>query len=168
MNTWRRAFVGAATAWSIGVVMAPVVASGPVSQASSAGYAFALLVYAAGSMICHQRPERSFHLLGAQMPVCARCAGIYAGAAVAAIVAWSGTSESPGGLSAEGLAGGRQSMRSGRFDARARRALLVAALPTAVTVMYEWMTGQAPGNWTRLVSGAPLGAAVAWVLLRVN
>src|SRR5580692_775131 len=88
MNTWRRAFVGAAAAWSIGVVMAPLVASRPVSQASSAGYAFALLVYAAGSVLCHQRPERSFHLLGAQLPVCARCAGLYAGTAVAAIIVW--------------------------------------------------------------------------------
>jgi uncharacterized membrane protein len=151
MKTLRRALVGAATAWSIGVVMAPLVASRPLSQASSAGYAFALLVYAAGSVICHQRPERSFHLLGAQMPVCARCAGIYAGAAVAAIVVWS-----------------RAIPRSSRFDRGAGRALLVAALPTAVTVAYEWTSGQAPGNWTRLVSGVPLGAAVAWVLLRVN
>jgi uncharacterized membrane protein len=154
MNTWRRAFVGAATAWSIVVMMAPVIASRPVSQASSAGYAIALLVYAAGSVICHQRPERSFHLLGAQMPVCARCSGIYAGAAVAAIVAWYRTIQPP--------------MLSGRLAAGPGRVLLVAALPTAVTVVYEWMTGQAPGNWTRLVSGAPLGAAVAWVLLRVN
>src|SRR5580658_9209119 len=111
MNTLRRAFVGAATAWSIGVVMAPLVASRPLSQASSAGYALALLVYAAGSVICHQRPERSFHLLGAQMPVCARCAGIYAGGAVAAIVVWY-----------------RTIPRSDRFDPGAGRARLVSAL----------------------------------------
>ncbi len=38
-------------------------------------------VYGVGSLICHQLPERSYHLWAAQMPVCARCAGIYFGAA---------------------------------------------------------------------------------------
>jgi uncharacterized membrane protein len=150
MQALRRAFVGAAAAWSIGVTLAPVVASRSLSQVSSVGYAFAFLVYAAGSVICHQRPERSFHLLGAQMPVCARCAGLYAGTAVAAIVLW------------------LKRPLTGRFSIGARRLLLGCALPTAATLLYEWTTGQAPGNWVRLASGAPLGAAVAWVLLRVN
>ena len=82
MHWLRRAFVGAATAWPMALLLAPVAAARP--QPSSLGYAFALVIYAAGSLICHQRPERSFHLLGAQLPVCARCMGIYAGAAVAA------------------------------------------------------------------------------------
>jgi uncharacterized membrane protein len=29
--------------------------------------------------LCHQKPDRSFHLAGAALPVCQRCAGIYAG-----------------------------------------------------------------------------------------
>jgi uncharacterized membrane protein len=29
--------------------------------------------------LCHQRPERSLFILGSQMAVCSRCAGIYAG-----------------------------------------------------------------------------------------
>jgi uncharacterized membrane protein len=149
MNSLRRAFVGAATAWSLGLVLAPAVASRPLSVASSVGYAFALVMYAAGSIVCHQRPERSFHLLGAQMPVCARCAGIYAGAAVAAIAAWS---KPP----------------PGRVSSGTGRGLLLFALPAAGTLLYEWTTGQDPGNWMRFASGAPLGAAVAWVLLRVN
>ena len=28
-------------------------------------------------MICHRRPERSFHIRGFQFPVCARCTGFY-------------------------------------------------------------------------------------------
>ena len=47
----------------------------------------AAAVYAAGSLVCHQRPERSFHLAGAQLPVCARCLGLYVGGFVGAI-AW--------------------------------------------------------------------------------
>ncbi|WP_116591258.1 DUF2085 domain-containing protein [Methanobrevibacter thaueri] len=28
-------------------------------------------------LICHRRPERSFHIKGHQFPVCARCTGFY-------------------------------------------------------------------------------------------
>jgi uncharacterized membrane protein len=34
------------------------------------------------AIICHQRPERSFWISGAEMAVCSRCLGIYLGAAV--------------------------------------------------------------------------------------
>ncbi len=34
------------------------------------------------ALVCHQRPERSFWLFGAPVAVCARCLGIYIGAAV--------------------------------------------------------------------------------------
>jgi uncharacterized membrane protein len=46
----------------------------------------AAAVYLFGAQICHQIPERSFVLDGVQLPVCARCLGIYAGAALATIV----------------------------------------------------------------------------------
>ena len=44
----------------------------------------AALTYGIGGFICHQMPERSFHLGGLQIPVCARCLGIYAGFALTA------------------------------------------------------------------------------------
>jgi uncharacterized membrane protein len=34
------------------------------------------------ALICHQRPERSFWIFGAPVAVCARCLGIYLGAAI--------------------------------------------------------------------------------------
>jgi uncharacterized membrane protein len=34
-------------------------------------------VYAFFSIICHQKPERSWHLFGKSLPVCIRCASIY-------------------------------------------------------------------------------------------
>lgn len=46
----------------------------------------AALAYSAGAVICHQAPERSFFLAGRQWPVCARCAGLYAGVAIGLIV----------------------------------------------------------------------------------
>jgi len=40
----------------------------------------AAFLYLFFSPICHQLPERSFFLFGHQLPVCARCIGIYLGA----------------------------------------------------------------------------------------
>lgn len=31
------------------------------------------------NLICHRKPERSFHINGYQFPVCARCTGFYIG-----------------------------------------------------------------------------------------
>jgi hypothetical protein len=157
MHWLRRAFVSAATVWPMALLLAPVAAIRP--QPSSIGYGFAFVMYTAGSLICHQRPERSFHLLGAQLPVCARCMGIYAGAAVTACLftlgrTWSVTEDSsraPGSIAQD-------------FSPAARTVLFVSALPTAATLLFEWATGQTPGNWTRAVSGVPLGAAVAWIV----
>ena len=73
----RRAFLGASTAWLAAIPLAAFAASRP---AAASRYAFALGVYAIGHVVCHQLPARSFHLWGAQLPVCARCTGIYAGA----------------------------------------------------------------------------------------
>jgi uncharacterized membrane protein len=37
-------------------------------------------------VFCHQRPERTLVLLGAPMVVCSRCAGVYAGVALGAVI----------------------------------------------------------------------------------
>jgi hypothetical protein len=81
----RPAFVAATVTWALLLPLVPFVASRP--HATPIGAALLIAVYAIGGVICHQLPERSYHLWTAQMPVCARCAGIYAGAAMAAIVA---------------------------------------------------------------------------------
>ena len=46
--------------------------------------------------------------------------------------------------------------------------LLVAFVPTAVTLAFEWSTGVMPANWIRALAGLPLGAAVAWAIGMVN
>jgi hypothetical protein len=48
---------------------------------------------------------------------------------------------------------------------RARLLLAIAALPTAVTLIYEWTTGITPSNAIRAIAGASLGAAIAFVVL---
>jgi uncharacterized membrane protein len=38
------------------------------------------IIFYFGGLVCHQRPERSPHLFGVQMPLCWRCSGILIGA----------------------------------------------------------------------------------------
>jgi uncharacterized membrane protein len=42
-------------------------------------------IYKGFSFVCHQIPERSFHLYGNKFAVCSRCTGIYAGLALATL-----------------------------------------------------------------------------------
>jgi uncharacterized membrane protein len=141
---WHIVFVCATAAWAGALVLAPVVVGS--AHVSRLDAALLTAVYAAGGAICHQLPARSFHLLGAQLPVCARCTGIYAGAALMASI---------GGARARTAAGGRES---------SRLILALAVLPSAATLVFEWTTGVAPGNWTRFAAGLPIGAAVAWLV----
>ena len=46
----------------------------------------ALLLYRGFSLVCHQRPERSFHWCGSPLTVCVRCTGIYAGALLGLLI----------------------------------------------------------------------------------
>lgn len=97
-----------------------------------------------GHVICHQRPERSFFIGGRQLLVCARCTGLYLGAALAI----------PLGLTASIAVSSR----------RNRRILLAAALPTLVTWTLEF-AGLVPfSNTTRFVCALPLGFAAAWMV----
>ena len=127
--------------WVLAILAAPVAADSPHCTLAFP----AALVYAAGSNVCHQRPERSFHIAGRQMPVCARCTGLYVSAAAALPVAM---------LLAVPL--------SAR---RARRVLLLAALPTAVTWGLEYAGVMAFGNVTRALAALPLGYAAAWLVV---
>lgn len=159
------------------LVLAPFLASR--AHASAPGTLLVVAAYAIGSMVCHQLPERSYHLWTAQMPVCARCAGIYAGAAVAAVLAAFSAPRKrcPTAVrpptekrrASEGLTDAGHPFRGAALARRgagfARTALVVAALPGALTLAYEWTTGQTPGNLIRAVSGIPIGAVVAWLAL---
>ena len=53
---------------------------------SSGHLVWALPIYRAFSLVCHQIPERSFHLAGYKFAVCSRCTGLYSGFALAALV----------------------------------------------------------------------------------
>ena len=148
----RTAMRYAAVMWAAALPLAARVASSPDA---SAAYPFALIVYAVGALVCHQRPERSFHTGGAVWPVCARCTGVYLGAACAAVVgAWAGW------MRLRAPHGGWRT-RVPRLGVRA--AVCLAALPTAATLGYEWLGGGMPGNVVRLAAGVPLGLLLIYL-----
>lgn len=61
------------------IVAAPIAQAGGHPTLASA-------IYSAFSFVCHQIPERSFHLTGHKFAVCSRCTGLYSGFALAALV----------------------------------------------------------------------------------
>ncbi len=140
----RRAFVAATIGWALLLPLATWMAGRP--HASSGPYLFALAVYGMGGAVCHQLPQRSFHLWSTKMPVCARCTGIYAGGALAAALA-------------------PLAFRRRAQPPALRVALIASAAPTAVTLLFEWTTGAMPAGWVRALAGAPMGAAVVWTVL---
>ena len=127
-----------AVLWCAAIVTAPLLP--PLVSAA---------VYAAGSVVCHQIPERSFHLGTSQLAVCARCLGIYAGGAagaVAAAVSW---------RQPEGLLTSKSNL--------VRSVVGLATLPTVITVTLEVLGMWSTTNETRALAGLPLGIATSFV-----
>lgn len=70
------------TVWAVApAAFACAAISGPWLQ-THPHFALALALQRGFALVCHQRPERSFWLFGAPVAVCARCLGIYIGAAI--------------------------------------------------------------------------------------
>ena len=74
--------------WAItalfGLAIICLIIGAPLAQVSGHP-TFAATVYKAFSFVCHQIPERSFHLAGNKFAVCSRCTGLYSGFALAAL-----------------------------------------------------------------------------------
>jgi uncharacterized membrane protein len=141
MSVLARVLVVAAIAW-------PALLGATVWERASGSHpAWTSFVYAVSSRICHQIPSRSFHTDNVQWPVCARCSGLYLAAPI-------------GALAALTVAGRRGSSRN------AVGWLVVAAVPTAITLVIQWLGIGQPSNLIRFVAALPLGTAVAWVLVR--
>lgn len=127
-----------AVLWTVILLAAPV--------ALRRSSATAAVVYAAASHLCHQRPERSFHVTGIQLPVCARCFGLYVAGAAGAVLAW-GSRRRPGDHGSIVLA--------------------VAAVPTALTWGTEVAGLAAYSNQARALAALPLGTAAGWLFVRM-
>lgn len=154
-------------AWAIFAVAigwGAAIGAAPLAQGASAGdlqLQVAGLSYLVGSFVCHQRPERSFHVAGAQLPVCARCAALYWGGAI-------------------GLAGWLVFRRDGSrtatavVEAQTHRApinrtlfahvIFILGLPIAVTLASSAAGWWDSSNAFRAVTSAPFGIAVGAML----
>ena len=130
----------AAVLWVVLLVGAPAGLSH-----DSLGRALAYL-YAGASQICHQRPERSFALSDIQLPVCARCFGLYLSGALGAVAAW---------------------WSAPRPMLNTRLLLALAAAPTAATWALESAGLAGFSNLTRAAAALPLGAAAGWVFVQM-
>ncbi len=141
MRALAVALIIAAFVWPVVLAAATYEAVGGRAPEWSA------VIYAAASKVCHQRPERSFHTAGMRWPVCGRCSGLYLSAPIGAVAA-------------------AFALRRRAPAGRQLRWLIVAAVPTAATLVVEWF-GLAPvSNLARAVAALPLGAMLAFVIVR--
>jgi uncharacterized membrane protein len=128
----------AAIAW-----LALIVAA-PLALARGRAPVVGVIAYQIGALICHQRPERSFHVAGIQMPVCARCFGLYVSGAAGLVAA---------------------SLWRRRATPDRRLTLALAALPIALTVALEWIGAITTTNIERCLTGVPLGLVAGLVIV---
>lgn len=137
----RGAFIvwGALSALSLGIVA--MVFAAPVLLAHEhiqpAGF-----IYRAFSFLCHQIPERSFHLEGHALGVCARCTGIYAGFAASVLFY-------PLSRSLKGA------------DSPSRIWLLLACVPITIDFALKFFGIWENTHFSRFATGAIFGAACA-------
>ena len=66
------------------IALSSAIIAAPLAL-SSGHLIWALPIYHAFSLVCHQIPERSFFIAGHPFAVCARCFGLYAGFTLATI-----------------------------------------------------------------------------------
>ena len=121
------------------VVAAPLLLSN--------GHRFlALTVYQSFSHLCHQMPERSFHLAGHPLAVCARCTGLYLGFAL--------------GVCLYPLI---RSLR--RTETPARVWLFIAAAPAAIDFGLTFFGVWENTQFSRSATGALLGLVAAFYVV---
>lgn len=168
----RRWIGGAFTVLTLGWLL--LVAAAPAVLARGAGGRAATMAsagaYVIGGVVCHQRADRSFHPGGVQMPVCARCFGLYLGAGLGVLAAaafrrgrgrgGSGGARTGAAAPRRGEAGGAG---GGRGAARLRWVVLAAAAPTGITFAAEAVGWMPSVGELRAAAGVPLGVVVTWV-----
>jgi uncharacterized membrane protein len=135
----------AAVSWAVLIWTTPALAA---HQDRTAPVVLAAAVYGIGTFVCHQAPARSFHVAGIRTPVCARCAGLYVGAALGLLLGF-----------------GRGRRDASRLSSRT--ALLAFAAPTALTWAVAALGLWDPGNVLRAVAALPLGAVASALVAAV-
>ncbi|HSP62255.1 MAG TPA: DUF2085 domain-containing protein [Pyrinomonadaceae bacterium] len=130
---------------AIALALVAMIVGAPLAQASGHS-AFASPIYRAFSFVCHQIPERSFHLAGHQFAVCSRCTGLYSGFAVAALVY-------PLAYSLK------------RIDTPRRLWLILATVPLLIDFSLTYFGVWSNTHLTRFSTGALLGAVSVFYVM---
>lgn len=94
-------------------------------------------------------PERTIHTADVAWPVCARCSGLYLATPL-------------------GIAGLFLRRRGRGRVWQPAPLVIVAAIPTVLTILWEWAGFGMPSHAVRLVTAVPLGAAITYALLAVT
>jgi uncharacterized membrane protein len=113
------------------------------------------LLYAIGSVVCHQLPERSFFWGDRQFPVCARCTSLYLSGSLG-LIAW---------VAIKWLRGWRARPVE---PARAARLFVAAASPTALSVALGISGFWDGSNSSRAVLAVPLGLTAGAIVAAVS
>lgn len=150
---WRRLLVclalsAAAAVWCAATLLPPLLHRAGHEEA-------ALLATLPFRLVCHQIADRSFHLAGVPIAVCARCAGLYAGFLAGCLTL---------GWMARPTGRPRPTPPS---PPPHRRVLILSALPTLAQVALEQggALPAGPAGITRGLTGAMLGFVVSLYFL---
>lgn len=132
--------------WAVLLISAPIITAD--YDSASPVFIVGAGAYVVGAIVCHQQADRSFRLSETTLAVCARCTGLYVGAAAVALMML--------------MLGAFRSQRGCRWK-DARTLLIVSALPTIVSVLGETFGVVDPGNLIRAILGLPLGGTALFV-----
>jgi uncharacterized membrane protein len=141
----RRAIAVWATTSTIALAIIGLIVAAPLAQAHGHPV-FASAIYKSFSFVCHQIPERSFHLAEHKFAVCSRCTGLYAGFAIAALI--------------------YPLVRSLiRTDTPSRLWLILATLPLLVDFSLGYFSIWENTHLSRFVTGALLGSVAVFYIM---
>lgn len=136
-----------ATGLTVGALLwSALILAVPLLTPASPTPVWAAVVRAMGAVVCHQRPDRSFHAGAVAFPVCARCTGLYLSGALGALLGWIGAARAP---------------------RRPRAVLAAAAALTILTFAAEWTGLATTSNLVRAAAALPLGGVAGWCFVRM-
>lgn len=141
----RRPFVAWGVAAGFVLALVALIVAAPLFLAHGDDV-LARGLYQSFSRVCHQIPERAFHVAGHPLAVCARCTGVYVGLAAGVL-----------------LFPLLRSLRS--TETPARLWLFVAAAPTVVDFSLGFLGLWQNTQWSRFATASLLGAATAFFIV---
>jgi len=144
-ETARPAWIAWAFTSAIAAAIVGLIIGAPIAE-SHAHAQFASAIYKTFGFVCHQIPDRSFHLAGHAFAVCSRCTGLYSGFAVAALL--------------YPLA---RSMK--RTDAPRRIWLILATVPLVIDFALGYFAIWPNTHISRLTTGALLGSVAVFYIM---